>query len=46
MVQECFQTGGHFEAEKLPVEHIISVDNDFEVSEYVEGEMVHHINGR
>ncbi len=39
--KSVFRLVRHFEAEKLPVEHIISVDNDFEVSEYVEGEMVH-----
>lgn len=39
--KSVFRLMRHFEAENLPVEHIISVDSDFEVSEYVEGERVH-----
>lgn len=39
--KSVFRLVQHLENEKLPVEHIISVDNDFEVSEYVEGERVH-----
>jgi len=31
----------HFEAHGLPVERIISTDDDLQISEYAEGEMVH-----